>query len=105
MWQYSHYIKLGLVEAIERRCKCHFPTTNLLEESFSCEDSPNLMTYRNTLLGTPNFNGTQIVGFIQNWVSTRPRIKIERSHVRVDSRCPVAISSLDEPECGQREGE
>ena len=99
-----HFIKMNLVEAIERRCKCPFPITNLLEESFSCEDSLNLLTYRNTLLGTHNFNGTQIIGFIQDWVSTSPRIKMERSHVRVDSSCPVAISSLDEPECGQREG-
>ena len=101
---YSHFIKLGLVEAIEHHCKCHFPITNLLEESFNCEDSPNLMTYRNTLLGTYNFNGSKIIDFIQNWVSTSPRIKMERSHVRVDSTCPVAISSLDEPECGHREG-
>ena len=50
------------------------------------------------------FNGTQIVHFIQDWVNTGPRIKIGRAHVRVDSSCPVALSSLDEPECGQREG-
>ena len=102
--QYSYFIKVTLVEAIKRRCKCHFLITNLLEESFSCEDSLSLLTYRNTLLNTHNFNGTQIIGFIQDWVSTSPRIKMERSHVRVDSSCPVAISSLDEPECGQREG-
>ena len=102
--QYSYFIKVALVEAIERHCRCHFPITNLLEESLSCENSLNLMTYRNTLLSTYNFNATQIIGFIQDWVSTSPRIKIERSHVRVDSSCPVAISSLDEPECGQSEG-
>ena len=95
--QYSYFIKVTLVEAIKRRCKCHFLITNLLEESFSCEDSLSLLTYRNTLLNTHNFNGTQIIGFIQDWVSTSPRIKMERSHVRVDSSCPVAISSLDEP--------
>ena len=102
--EYSYFIKVALAEAIKRHCKCHFPITNFLEESFSCEDSPNLMTYRSTLLGTYNFNGTQIIGFIQDWVSSSPRIKIETSHVRVDSSCPVAISSLDEPERGKREG-
>ena len=55
------------------------------------------MIYRNTLLGTHNFNGTQIVDFIQDWVSTGPLIKIDGNSVRVDSSCPTAISSLDEP--------
>ena len=103
--QYSYFIKVGLVEAIKHRCRCHFPITNLPEELFICEDSPNLMTYRSTLLGTHNFNGTQILGFVQDWASTSPWIKVERSRVRVESDCFVAISSLDEPEtqCEQRE--
>ena len=63
------------------------------------------MLYRNTLLGTHNFNGTEIIGFIQDWVNTGPLIKIGGNSVRVDSSCPVAVSSLDEPAvaCGQKE--
>ena len=61
------------------------------------------MIYRNALLGTHNFNGTQIIGFIQDWVSTGPLIKINGNSVRVDSSCPVVISMLDEPTCGQKE--
>ena len=92
---------MALVEAVKLRCKCPFPFTNLLEGSFSCEESPDLMTYRSALLGTHNFNGSRIVGFIQDWVSSGPRIKIDRrSHVRVDSSCQVALTSLDEQECG-----
>ena len=65
------------------------------------------MIYRNALLGTHNFNGTQIIEFIEDWASTGPLIKISRfqNSVRVDSSCPVAISSLDEPVCGQNEKE
>ena len=59
------------------------------------------MIYRNTLLGTLNFNGTQITGLIQDWVNTGPLIKIDGNPVRVDSSCPTAISSLDEPVCGE----
>ena len=94
---------MALVEAIERHTKRHFPVTNLLEGSFSCEESPDLMTYRSAVVGTHNFNGSRIIGFIQDWVSSGPRIKIDRSHVRVDSSCPVALTSLDEPECGLKE--
>lgn len=62
------------------------------------------MTYRNSLLGTYNFNGNQILSFIQDWVSSGPRIKVGAGgeHVRIDSSCVTAIFSLDEPECGLR---
>ena len=63
------------------------------------------MIYRNTLLGTLNFNGTQIVDFTQDWVSTGPLIEIDGNSVRVDSSCPTAISSLNEPVCGDKKEE
>ena len=64
------------------------------------------MTYRNALIGTLNFNGTQIVDFIQDWVSTGSLIKINQGNsMRVDSSCPTAISFLDEPVCGDKEKE
>ena len=61
------------------------------------------MIYRNVFIGTLNFNGTQIVDFIQNWVSTGPLIEVDGSSMRVDSSCPTAISSLDEPVYGEEE--
>ena len=63
------------------------------------------MIYRNVLLGTLNFNGTQIIGFIQDWVNTGPLIEIDGNSVRVDSSCPTAVSSLDEPVCGEEKEE
>ena len=54
------------------------------------------------LLGTHNFNSTQIIGFIQDWVSTGPLIKINGNPLRVDSSCPTAISSVDDPVCGEK---
>jgi hypothetical protein len=61
------------------------------------------MIYRNALIGTHNFNGTQIVDFIQDWVSTGPLVEVGGNSMRVDSSCAAAISSLDEPVCGEKE--
>ena len=56
------------------------------------------MTYRGTLFGTRNVNGTEIVGFIQDWVNTNPLIMTDNNQfARVDSNCPVVISSLNDP--------
>ena len=97
---YKYHIEKALIEAIESRCECHFPKDNLLKALFICASSPNVTTYRNTLIGTHNFNATQLIGFIQDWVSSGPQINIKGYAVWLDSSCPVAISSLKEPECG-----
>lgn len=97
---YKYYIEEALIEAIKHRCECHFPRENLLQESFSCASSPHLTTYRNALIGTHNVNVSQLIGFIQDWVSSGPKITIKRSYsVWVDEKCPVAVSSFDELEC------
>ena len=100
---YKYFIEEALIEAIKLHCECHFPRENLLQESFSCSSSPHLSmtTYRNTLVGTHNVNASQLVGFIQDWVNSGPKITIKSSYsVWVDKKCPVAVSSFDEPECG-----
>ena len=97
--EYSPVIKAALFEAIERRCLCHFPINHLPQDYFHCVDSPHVMTYRSTLLETHNFNASEIIGFIQDWVSADPLITIGESQVRVQSSCPVDISSLTELEC------
>lgn len=63
--------------------------------------SPYLTTYRNTLVGTYNFNATQLIGFIQDWVATGPTISVNHYSAWIDSGCPVAIMSVREPECGK----
>ena len=70
-----------------------------MQGSFGCDASPSLTTYRNSLIGTQNFNATQLIGFIQDWVTSEPIIKIDWYTIRVDSSCPTAIASLEEKEC------
>ena len=98
---YKKFVEKAVIEAIERGCECIFPPDHLLEASFSCESSPNLTTYRNALIGTHEFNATELINFIQDWVNSGSIIKIQNYSVRVDSTCLVAISSLEEVECGQ----
>ena len=95
---YKYYVEEALIEAIKLRCECHFLSENLLQESFSCSSSPHLTTYRNTLIDTHNANASQLVGYIQDWVNSGPKITIKNSYlVWVDKKCPVAVSSFDEP--------
>ena len=98
---YKSNIEMALINAIESRCECRFPRDHLLKATFKCASSPNLTTYRNTLIGTHNFNATQLIGFIQDWVESGPDIDIKDYAVSVDKGCPVAIASQSDPECGE----
>ena len=95
----SYFIKETLIKAIKLRCECHFPWENLLQESFSCSNLPHLTTYQNILIGTHNVNASQLVGFIQDWVNSGPKITIKSSYsVWVDKKYPAAVSSFDKPD-------
>ena len=53
------------------------------------------------MIGTHNFNATQLIGFIQDWVTSAPQINIKDYSVWLDTSCPVAITTLREPEYGE----
>ena len=97
---FRRQIEDALIDAVESRCKCHFPHSHLLNGSFHCQSSSTHVTYRNTLIGTYNFNATQLLSFIQDWVSSGASVKVDWYSVGIDKHCPVAIASLNERECG-----
>ena len=95
------HIEEALIKAVESRCKFHFPCSHLLNGSFHCQSSNTQATYRNTLIGTYNFNANQLIGFIQDWVNSSASVKMDWYSVNIDKHCPIAIGSLTETECGQ----
>ena len=67
---------------------------------FLCHGNPTKTTYRSTLINPfPTTNSSQLVGIIQNWVSTGPSLILDGLLVRVSPACPTSLSSLDEEEC------
>ena len=93
------HIKNAIIEALEFRCQCKIPRSNLLEGKFSCRSSNSHATYRNILIGTYNTNATELLNFLQDWVDIGPTVEVDWYYVDIDSSCPVRISSLREPEC------
>ena len=64
-------------------------------------DSPAQVTYRARLEGTSQASSSSLISLIEEWVSGEPSVTVKGATLRVDSGCPVAISSLDEKECEQ----
>ena len=103
--KYQSSIRNKILKEITSRCQCRVPKENLLPGSFSCLDSHNQTTYRSTIIGTRFYNATQLVEFIQDWVTSGPTLTIQWYTVKLDPKCPVSISSLGDPECRQSENE
>ncbi|CAI8015959.1 Scavenger receptor cysteine-rich type 1 protein M130 [Geodia barretti] len=70
---------------------------------FLCHDNPNTPTYR-SYITTPypvstNTNSSDLLAIIENWISSAPIMLFDLLLVKINPRCPIAISSLNEPEC------
>ena len=76
-------------------------TSDIIDsESFSCSpESLMHVTYRARLKGTSVISSTALVSVIEDWVSGGSSVIVTGVRMTLDSECPVAISSLDEPEC------
>ena len=44
-------------------------------------------------------NSSELLGIIQNWVSSGPTLVLEGLSVRVNQHCPTRIESLEDGEC------
>ena len=97
--KYQSSIRDKIIQEITSRCQCRVPKENLLPGTFSCQDSHNQTTYRSTIIGTQSYNATELVEFIQDWVTSGPTLTIQWYTVKLDPKCPVSISSLGDPEC------
>ena len=91
-----------LVLIIRERCPdCYtFSTHYLRPGHFLCHGNPTIATYCSTLVSPfPTTNSTQLVGIIQNWVSTSPCLVLDGLMVRVVPSCSTLLPSLCDEEC------
>ena len=51
--------------------------------------------YRSGLSGTSDINSQMIVSYIEDWVSSSPNVNIQGTLIKVDSECPVSITSYN----------
>ena len=95
-------LQFYLAEVIRNNCsECYNFTQNFFRRGlFLCHSNPTKTTYRTTLINPfPTKNSSQLVGIIQNWVSSSPSLVLDGLLVRVSSTCQTSISRIDETEC------
>ena len=93
------YFQGVVAKAISDRCSCTFAPDFIRAGIFSCRRTLNEVSYRSTIVGTETHNTTELLGLIEDWVSSGPVLRIWWYLADVYTNFPVELSSLDEMEC------
>ena len=96
-------IQSALISVIENYCECTFPASCIVRGQFTCLMTQMQLTYRSTILGAVNYNATQLLAILQDWVASGPVIKLDWLLLHVSPGCPIHISSMADPECSLSE--
>lgn len=82
------------------RCRCGFEVGHITSAGFRCfPRSPNAVTFRAEISESRQLSASQLVSFLEAWVSSGPAISIQAQLLSVDSTCAIAISLFSEEEC------
>ncbi len=89
-----------VVRELRSRCQCEFTSDKITGGGFRCfPDSPQHITYRGTIHGTPLASTSQLLGNLEEWILSGTSISIQAQLLSPDATCAVVISSRDEDEC------
>lgn len=80
-------------------CQCSINDYYIREAILICTEELNDVIFRARLFSTPEARSTQILMFLQEWVSTGPTININGENFAVLPSCTVAIRSFNETVC------
>ena len=88
-------------------CQCDFSRDSFHEiditAGFQCfAASPTAVTFRAEIMDT---NVSELIVYIEEWVTSQPTIVVLSSRLSIDSDCDVQIESFSEPECGDTDHE
>lgn len=83
----------AIVESIVPLCGCDFREDRITDRVFQCfSSSPQSVTYHAQLHGTLNANVSELIGDIEDWVSTGVTIPVQLLPLKVSSVCVVSSS-------------
>ena len=85
----------------EHLCGCGFNSTLFSDQFIRCfpEDSPQLVTYRAVLTGTPTLSTVELVSLVNQWIRDSRRIVVQSTQFILSNDCPLVIADVDGPEC------
>ena len=91
-----------LETVLNRRCFCSITPAYFGESRFICDEvarDNERVIFQARLIGTTRTNSSQLLAYIQEWVSTGPHITVLGVQLDPDSTCSVYLESLGDTHC------
>ena len=90
----------AMQQEIEDMCQCGFSAQNILNYAFECsETNQNTVTFRGELLGTAQVTSSQLISYIERWITVEGIVAVQGLRLRVDRSCPVEIRLFSDSLC------
>jgi len=90
----------ALHQEIEDLCKCGVSAENIINYALECsETNQNTVTFRGELLGTAQVTSSQLISYIERWITVEGIVAVQGLRLRVDRSCPVEIRLLSDSLC------
>ena len=87
-------------------CSCEFTSNNIIGDAFSCQGSQgelsNTVVYRAMIsLQVPASitDADSVVTNINQWVQTKPRVRVDGITLDIDPNCPTTLDSFNSDDC------
>ena len=90
-----------VVQNINQHCQCGLSAECITESAFQCfENSEQQVTFRARLHGTAQVTSSQLVAYLEIFVSQRDStIAVQGLRLDVDRSCSIVINSFGDPQC------
>ena len=90
-----------VVTQVEMLCKCGFTSDHVDTDvsGFRCTNNPIAVAFRGRLSNTEKATASELISYIQQWISNGVSISILGLIFDIDPMCTVAIEMLSDPIC------
>ena len=90
-----------MTDAINDKCLCSLPPSNIYDGQFICVDDPKQVVFRASIYGTlDNPDPSVFVDLLEKWIQEEENFLVIGSiRLNVDQSCPAQIDSFLDPEC------
>ena len=96
----SEFFRSTIVEAINRKCFCNFPITNLINGTMFCpQDGSRDLVYRGYLVRLDHLSSNQLLSYADAWIKSKPRVPSGVALVEFNPNCSTTVSSMNESVC------
>ena len=90
----------AIINNIDPRCGCVLNEYHFTNRGFQCfPSSPQAVTYHVELHGTHQASVSELIVYLEEWISSEITISVQFLILSIDESCTVEVSSIAEEEC------